>query len=145
MTLSVLGTVSPAAPDDRAHHHRDRLLSAEHGLPLRGVVDELVHRQQHEVDAVMHDQRPHPEGRRADARPGERVLGQGAFHHALRAELLEGAGQGPPHGPGVDDPDADEKYVLVALHGEKSRVTHRLSKLHRVALSRDRVVGHGAA
>ena len=51
--------------------HRHRLLPAEHGRPLGGVVDELVHREHDEVDPMVDENGAHAEGRRAHADPGE--------------------------------------------------------------------------
>jgi hypothetical protein len=63
-----------AAPARHPDHHRDPHLTVEHVRDRGGVVDDLVHRQQREVDGHDLDDRPQSRHRRADARPDDRVL-----------------------------------------------------------------------
>ena len=74
-----------------AHHERHPDLAAEHVVDVGGVVDDLVHRQQREVDRHELDDRAQAAHRRADAHPDDRVLGDRRVAHPLLAELLEQA------------------------------------------------------
>ena len=71
------------------HHHRHLRLAAEHVVDRRHVVDDLVHREQREVDRHQLDDRAQPGHRGADAHADDRVLGDRRVAHALLAELLE--------------------------------------------------------
>ena len=145
VALRVLRAVTPPAAHHAAHDHRHGLLAAEHRRPLRGMVDDLVHREQQEVHAVMHEQGAHAHRRGADAHAGEGVFRQGALHHPLGAVLLERATEGAPHGARIDDADADQEHARIAVHGQQRRVAHRLAELHlHRAASWKSAVGHGA-
>ena len=98
-----------------AHDERHLDLAAEHVADRCGVVDDLVHRQQREVDRhELHD-RAQAGHRRADAHADDRVLGDRRVAHALLAELLEQAGGDLERA--VEDADvlAHEHDVRVAL------------------------------
>jgi hypothetical protein len=103
-----------------AHDERHADLAAEHVVDVRGVVDDLVHRQQREVDRHELDDRAQAEHRRADAHADDRVLGDRRVADALLAELLEQAG-GDLEGA-VEDADvlAHQEDVLVALSSSRS-------------------------
>ena len=78
-----------------AHDERHLDLAAEHVADRRRVVDDLVHRQQREVDRHELDDGPQAGHRRADAHADDRVLGDRRVAHALLAELLEQARRSP--------------------------------------------------
>src|SRR5581483_6539119 len=61
----------------------------EHVVDVRRVVDDLVEREQREVDRHQLHHRPQPRHRRADAHADDRVLGDRRVAHAPLAELLE--------------------------------------------------------
>ena len=75
----------------RADHERAAHLAAEHRADLRRVVDDLVHRDEQEVDRHDLDDRALAEHRRADAGADEPLLGDRRVAHAVGAELLEQA------------------------------------------------------
>ena len=113
-----------------AHHQRHLDLAAEHVADRRRVVDDLVHRQQREVDRHELDDGAQAGHRRADAHADDRVLGDRRVAHALLAELLEQAG-GDLEGA-VEDADvlAHEHDVRVALHLLAQRGVQRLAVAH---------------
>ena len=74
-----------------AHDQRHARLAAEHVVDVRRVVDDLVEREQREVDRHQLDDRAQAGHRRADAHADDRVLGDRRVAHALLAELLEQA------------------------------------------------------
>ena len=94
------------------------------------MVDDLVHRQQREVDRHQLDDRAQAGHRRADAHADDRVLGDRRVAHALLAELLEQPG-GDLEGA-VEDADvlAHQEHVLVALHLLAQRLVERLAVAH---------------
>ena len=99
-----------------ADHDRHLDLAAEHVADRRGVVDDLVHRQQREVDRHQLDHRAQAEHRRAHSHADDRVLRDRRVAHALLAELLEQSG-GDLEGA-LEDADvlAHEEDVLVLVH-----------------------------
>ena len=72
-----------------ADDQRDAELSAGHVTDGRRVVDDLVERQQAEIDRHHLDDRPHAAEGRADAGADERGLRQRRVADPLRPELLE--------------------------------------------------------
>ena len=96
-----------------ADHHRHPHLPAEHVVDRRRVVDDLVHRQQREVDRHQLDHRAQAGHRRADAHPDDRVLGDRRVAHALLAELVEQ--------PGGDLERAVEDADVLAHQERRSR------------------------
>ena len=87
--LRVLRALPPAAADDGAHHQRHLELAARRIGVVRHHVDQLVGRQDHEVDADMDVDRPQAADRGAEAEAGHRVLGDRRVEAALLAELLD--------------------------------------------------------
>jgi hypothetical protein len=63
-----------AAAAGHADHQGHPHLAAEHVRDRGGMVDDLVHRQQREVDGHDLDDRPQASHRGADAHPDDRVL-----------------------------------------------------------------------
>ena len=74
-----------------ADHQRHGHLAAEHVADVGGVVDDLVEREQREVDRHQLDHRAQTGHRRADAHAHDRVLGDRRVADAALAELLEQA------------------------------------------------------
>ncbi len=97
-----------------AHDQRHARLAAEHVVDVRGVVDDLVERQQREVDRHQLHHRAQARHRRADAHADDRVLGDRRVAHAALAELLEQA-VGDLEGAAEDaDVLAHQHHALVA-------------------------------
>ena len=120
--------VAPALRE--THHDRDLHLSAEHVVDVRCRVDDLVHREQGEVDGHDLDDRPKPRHRCSDPHADDRVLGDGRVADTLLAELLE---QPLSHLEGaLEDADvlAHEKDRLVALHLLPQREVEGLPVAH---------------
>ena len=119
-----------------AHDERDADLAAEHVADVSGVVDDLVERQQREVDRHELDDGAQPGHGRADAHADDRVLGDRRVAHALLAELLEQPG-GHLEGA-VEDADvlAHEHDALVAQHLLAQRLVERLAVAHHARAGR---------
>jgi len=77
-----------AAATGHADDERHPDLTAEHVGDRGGVGDDLVHRQQREVDGHDLDDRPQASHRRADAHPDDGVLGDRGVAHPLLSELV---------------------------------------------------------
>ena len=110
-----------------AHDERDADLAAEHVADVRGVVDDLVEREQREVDRHELDHGAQPGHGGTDAHADDGVLGDRGVAHALLAELLE-----QPRGDlegAVEDADvlAHEHDVLVAQHLLAQGLVERLA------------------
>ena len=69
-----------------------RHLAAEHRADLRGVVDDLVHRDEQEVQRHDLDDGTLAEHRSADTGADEALLRDGGVAHAVGPELVEEAG-----------------------------------------------------
>ena len=74
-----------------AEHDRQLELPARHLPDLGRVVDDLIDRDEREVQGHELDDRPQPDHRRADADAGEAALGDRRVDDALLAELLQQA------------------------------------------------------
>src|ERR671915_403997 len=114
-----------------ADHDRHLDLAAEHVADRRRVVDDLVHREQREVDGHDLDHRPQADHGRADAHADDGVLGDRRVAHALLAEVLEEALRDLEGA--LEDPDvfAHDEDVLVGLHLLAKRLVERLAVAHR--------------
>src|SRR5262249_54874383 len=126
----VLGGQLAAAAARRADDQWTAGLATEHVVDLGGVVDDLVHRQQAEVDRHdLHD-RPRAGHRRADRRADEALLGDRRVAHALLAELLQQA-LGDAVGP-VEHPDllAQDEHPVIAGQLLAQREPQRLADGH---------------
>ena len=83
----MLRALLTAAIDDRADRDRRGNLAAEHRSPLGCLRDDLVHRQQHEVDARMYDDGAVAAEGGTERGAGRRQLGDGGVDHPLATEL----------------------------------------------------------
>ena len=104
----------PPGTGRHADHERDAELAARHMADGGGVIDDLVEREQAEVDGHHFDDRQHAVQRRADARADERRLGQRRVAYALLAEFRQ---QSLAHGVAAavaPDVLAHEEHALVA-------------------------------
>ncbi len=130
--LRVLGGQLVAGAVRGADHQRAAHLAAEHRADLGRVVDDLVHRDEQEVDRHDLDDRPLAEHRRADAGADEALLGDRRVAHAVGAELVEQPGG---HLVGaVEDADllAHHEDAVVARHLLAHRQAQRLAVGHRL-------------
>ena len=80
------------APFGRADDHRAADLAAEHRADLGRVVDDLVHRDQDEVEGHDLDDRALPAIAAPTARADEALLADRRVAHAVGAELVQQAG-----------------------------------------------------
>ena len=74
-----------------AHHQRHARLSAKHVVDVGGVVDDLIEREQREVDRHQLHHGPQAHHRSAHADADDRVLGDRRVAHAPLAKLLQQA------------------------------------------------------
>ena len=81
----------PPAAGRHADHQRHRELAARHVRDRRGVVDDLIERQQAEIHGHDLDNRPHPGQRRADPGADKGALRQRRIANALLPEFVEQA------------------------------------------------------
>ena len=99
-----------------AEHDRDVELPAAHLEDLGGVVDDLIDRDQREVEGHELDDRPQPDHRGADADAGEPHLGDRRVDDAALAEALEQALGDLVRAVVVADLLAHDEHVGVAVH-----------------------------
>ena len=99
-----------------ADHHGHLRLAAEHVPDLGRVVDDLVERDQREVDGHHLDDRAQAEHGRADGGADDDLLCDRSVDHTVGAELVEQAVGHPIGATELPDVLADEKDILVALH-----------------------------
>src|SRR5207302_3342229 len=115
--------------DSRAHHERDASLLARDVPELRGLVDEAVHRQSHEVAEHDLEDGSQP-GHRGPIRCArERQLGDRRVEHALRPESLEKLGGDLEHAARGRDVRAKEHYGGIALELLGEGVANRNAEL----------------
>ncbi len=114
-----------AAASRHPDHHRHLRLAVEHVGDRRGMVDDLVQRQQREVDGHQLDDRPQATHRGADPGADDRVLGDRRVAHPALAELVQQA---------VGDLEGAAEDTDVLAHHEDALVAPHLLG-HRVAQS----------
>ena len=112
-------------------HHRHPRLPVEHVGDRGGVVDDLVERQQGEVDRHQLDDRSQPPHRRADADADDRVLGDRRVADAPLTELVEQPFGHLERALEAADVLAHHEDRLVAAHLLGHRVAQRLSHPQR--------------
>src|SRR5258708_6796293 len=86
--LRMLRTLSPAAPDDRPDRHRRRRCSVGFETPERKPVDDSIYRIEHEIEAMVHQHRPHARDGGANAERGHGALRHRKVANAFGAESL---------------------------------------------------------
>lgn len=99
-----------------ADHEGHACLAAEHAVDLRGVVDDLIEREQREVDRHDLHHRAEAEHCRADRGAGEPLLGDGGVPHPLLPELLEQAARDLVGALKDADLLAEQEHAVVAEH-----------------------------
>src|SRR3954454_14001335 len=140
-----------AGADRRADDEGHRALLVADVPELRGLVDERVHRQRHEVPEHDLEHGPQPGDRRAVGGAGERQLGDRRVEDAVGAEALLQAARYGEHAPGQRDVLAEEDHALVALELLGERVADRVAELQALAHAANSVArssrgsGYGAA
>ena len=96
-------------------------------MNLGGVVDDLIERQQAEVDGHDFDHRPESEHRRADGRADEALFGDGRVHDAVGAELLQQTGGNLVRALEPADLFAEQDDQRIAAHFFGERVVQGLA------------------
>ena len=134
-TMGMLGGELPAGTGGDPDDHRHIELTARHVPDGGGVVDDLIERQQAEIDRHDLDDRPHAAERRTDAGADEGGFGQRRIANPVRAELVQ---QAPAYGVAAAiSPDilAHQEDALILEHGLADRVVDGLaiSRLDDVA------------
>ena len=123
--VGVGGAELVAAAARHPDHHWHLRLAVEHVWDRGGVVDDLVQREEAEVDGHQLDDRPQAVHRRPDAGADDRVLGDRGVADAPLAELLQ---QAFGHLEGAfEDADvlAHHEDGLVGAHLLEHRVAQR--------------------
>ncbi len=110
-----------------AHDQRHRRLAAEHVVDVGRVVDDLVEREQREVDRHQLHHRTQAGHRRADAHADDRVLGDRRVAHAALAELLQQA---------VGDLEGAAEHADVLAHQHHALVAASSSRSAALSASR---------
>ena len=93
-TMGMLGGELPAGTGGHPDDHRHIELTARHVPDRGGVVDDLIERQQAEIDRHDLDDRPHAAERRTDTGADEGGFGKRRVADAVGAELVQ---QAPAH------------------------------------------------
>ena len=129
--LGVDRAEAAAAADRGAHHERHAALLVGDVPELRGLIDEAVHRQRHEVPEHDLEHRPQPGDRGAVGHPGQGELGDRRVEDPFGAELLGQPGRGLEHAAGGGDVLAEEHDGRIALDLLGDRVADRGAELER--------------
>jgi hypothetical protein len=112
-------------------------LATEHGADLGCVIDDLVHRDEQEVEGHDLDHRALAEHRGADPRADKALLGDRAVAHAVGPELVEQAG-GDLVGAAEDaDLLAHDEDALIARELLAQRQADRLAVRHDLGFRGD--------
>ena len=118
-----------ASPDGRTHHQRHAALLVRDVPELRGLVDEAVHRQGHEIAEHHLDHGTQARDRGAIGGAGERQLGDRCVEHPLGPKSSQQIGGRLEHPAGRGDVLAKEHHGGVALELLGERVADRDSEL----------------
>ena len=129
--LRVLRAGRPAGAALRSQRHGHLDLASGHVAVLGGLLDELLHRQRHEVLVHDLDDRAHAGDGRADAGSDDRHLGDRRVAHALGPELVEHPLRDAHRAAHLGDVLAHDEDVVVAAHRLAHRVAHGLPVGHR--------------
>src|SRR5438445_984004 len=114
--VRVLGRKLMAGAAGHSDHQRHLRFAAEHVPDLRGVVDDLVVRDQREVDGHHLDDRSQPEHRRADGAADDHLFRDRCVDHALLAEAVQQALSDAIRAPELADVFADQVDGVVPVH-----------------------------
>ena len=110
-----------------AEHDRHVILPAAHLIDLRRVVDDLIDRDEREVERHELDDRPQPDHRGADADAGKAHLRDRRVDDAALAEPLQHALRDLVRAVVVADLFAHHEHVGVALHLFAHRLVERFA------------------
>src|SRR2546427_519689 len=105
-TLGMRGSLSPPAANNGAGYHGHTALVTKHIAPLGRQIDELVHCEEHEVVARVHDKWAFSNCSGADGDTGKRVFAIRNVEHAALSEALVRATSGAEDALEVVDADA---------------------------------------
>ena len=129
--VRVLGAELAAGAAGHADDERDVDLAVRHVVQLRRVVDDLVDREQAEVDRHQLDHRLQAGHRRADAGADDDGLSDRRVAHALLAELVEEALRDGVGAAVSADVLAHEEHAFVVLE----LLAQRLRRASRYVIS----------
>src|SRR3990172_1544095 len=110
-----------------AHDERHAPLPSEHVMHLRGVVDDLVHRQEAKVDRHKLGDGALPADRRAHRHADDRAFGNGRVPNAILAEFVEQAARHGVRAAVRADVLAHDEYTFVAQHFLAHRLLQRFA------------------
>src|SRR5258708_16243332 len=95
--LGVLWTLAPALSDNRSDRDRHLRTPARHKTPRRHPVDDLVHRIEHEVEALMDEHWPQPGAACPRGQRGTSAFVNRCIETALSAKTFQQAPGRPEH------------------------------------------------
>src|SRR5262245_25562634 len=141
--FGVLRALAPALSDNRPDRDRHLRTPARHETPRRHPVDDLVHRIEHEVEALMDEHWPQPGASCPRGQCRKSGFGNWCIEYALRAKTFDqarGRSEDSRLAVGADpiDENAGIKLHRLALGG-----IDRLSETQARA-ARTRLLGNGA-
>ena len=114
--LGVLRAEARAGAVRRAHHQRAFELAVRHVAALGEFVGDIVEADREEIREHDLGDRLQAGHRRAHGGAQDRLLGDRAIAHALRAELLVQPDRGLEHAAGLGHVLAEEDHVGIARH-----------------------------
>jgi hypothetical protein len=128
--LRVRWPLPPAAADDHPHRHWHATRATEHEAPLSCIVDDLVEREQREIEPLMRHHRPESTQRRAHGDSGHGVFRGRHIEHAVGAEFVAQPCRGAEHAQWVGDPETVTDDAAVLGQGDPQRVADRRGEGH---------------
>jgi len=127
LEVAVLGAELERGATGTADHQRHPDLAVRHVAHLRGRVDDLIDRQQREVERHHLDYGAEPDHRRADPDPGKAQLGDRGVDDAHGAELLQQAAADLVGALVDSDLLTHEEDAIVQLHLFPERLVQRVA------------------
>ena len=124
--LRVRGRQLIATTARGTNHQRDRALPAEHGIDFRGMIDNLIHRQDDEIDGHdLHDG-TQPEHGGTGSHPDKPIFDNGRVHHPFGAKFIQEPGR--DFIGALEDSDLlpKEEDIFIAQQFFAQRVMQRL-------------------
>src|SRR5690606_10033765 len=119
----------PGGPVGTTEYDGDLELPAGHVPDLRRIVDDLVERDEGEVERHELDNRPEPLERSTNSDSGKACFGDWCIDHTLRPELFEHAFAHFVRSVVLGDFLTHEENILIPLHFLDHRRPDRFTKL----------------
>ena len=127
-TLRMRRTLAPATAQDQANDDGDRPLTAEHKMPFGGIVDELVHGEEEEIQALMNGDGAHAAQGRTHRNASHGRFGSGNVEHAVVAVFFSQACRRAENALRIVDAEAIADQMRIKLHRDIQTVANGIDE-----------------